>query len=256
MKRKYILLIVVILVISFALPYVITKAYDDQFQILAFSFKAISAFASLTTLCIALLLYQNFNIDSIVIQKQTEKVLELVDLIKGKITYIKTDKFTYLVKFSPESSSFYETPQYLSMAGLPIITRIDDYNDYGAKLINLSNSYWLPNEIRRKMDFLKFTALTKKVSIEETSSYAKLKFKHIDEEDDEWWLVMPNLNDYSNDFDNPIKLEETSFLVNDYVTSKDSLSREISEWLKTKTSINFDLNLEMPNQMNEAENYI
>jgi hypothetical protein len=250
MKTKHILLVLSLLVISIALPYLFDYSDKGHFEKLAFSFQAISTFASLTTVCIALILYKKLNIDSIVIQRQTEKVLELVDLIKGRVTFIQMSKLTYLVGFAPESSTWYSTEHYKEIAGLALITRIKDFHDYGGKLVDLSRSYWLPKEIREKMDFLKFTGYYSTVSIEDSVDYAKLKFDPKENDDDEWRLITPNLNlrDFHNNTNEPIKIDETFLTVNDYVTSKDSLVNEISDWLKNKTSIDIDLQLDEQNQ--------
>ena len=105
-------LLVLVVLIVFIIPFLFLK--DDKLEALSVSFTAVGAFATIFTAFIAIALYDKFGVDQKFVIKQTDKVLELVDLLKGKVIVIKAGRFNYMVRPSKE--------QLMSMNTLPFFS--------------------------------------------------------------------------------------------------------------------------------------
>lgn len=224
---------------------------DDKtsvLTVLSISFTALSATATVSTLIIAVLLYQKLNIDSILVERQTNKVLELVDFLKGRVIYIGFKEYEYFSRFNIDDKSLFSSKHYLEMAGLALITRKDDLDKFFGKLVDMSYSYWMPQEIKAKMGFFNITGYFKNIPQGEIKNYAKLKFDGAESKNDEWLLITPNLAEFRTDPNQLIKLEEAEFLVNDYITSKNNLIEAIVKWLGENSNIKIDIAFNEPNQ--------
>lgn len=242
-KKDLIWLFSVICLISFVFPFFLRDKNTTLFDTISLAFTSLSAVATLATLLIAILLYQQFSIDSILVERQTNKVLELIDLLKGQIVHIGVEKYEYLSRFDVDDDSLFESHYYLEMAGMTLITRPKDFETLFGKMVDLSYSYWMPNEIKEKMEFLKITGYFMEVKPEEIKHYAKLKISSKENEDDEWLIITPNLKLFRTDADQIIKIEEAVLLVNDYITSKNILIKAIIKWLEEKSNIKLDFKL-------------
>ena len=99
-KKLMIFISLACCLLAFIIPFIFSNCNDSLISILSTSFTALGAIATLFTLFIALMLYQRFGIESRFIERQTDKTLELVDIIKGKVLNIETNKFTYYLRFS------------------------------------------------------------------------------------------------------------------------------------------------------------
>ncbi len=216
-------------------------------DVLSLAFTSLSAVATVGTLVIAILLYQQFTIDSILVERQTNKVLELIDLLKGQVVYIGVDGYDYLSRFDVDDDTLFKSKYYLDMAGLTLVTRSKDFEAFFDKIVNISYSYWMPEEIKAKMEFLKITGFYRVVEKEEIKNYAKLKISK-ESQDDEWLLIMPNLREFRTDAAQVIKIEEAVLSVNEYIASKNILIKAIVKWLEEKSNIKLDFKMYEPDQ--------
>lgn len=87
-KKNLVCFFSVICIISFAFPFFMKDKATTFSDTLSLAFTSLSAVATVGTLVIAVLLYQQFTIDSILVERQTNKVLELIDFLKGEEVYI------------------------------------------------------------------------------------------------------------------------------------------------------------------------
>lgn len=247
-KKNLVFFILVICLVSFLIPFLLRDNEAKLLDTIAISFTALSAIATVSTLIIAILLYQQFNIDSLVIEHQTSKVLELIDYLKGKVVYIGIGEGNYLSRFSVDDESLYNSKFYKEMSGMALVTRAEDFDQFINKIIDISNSYWMPKEIKDKIEFLKITGFMKELNPNEIKFYAKLKFTSKENADDEWLIITPNLYEFQTNKNETINLNEAEFLVNDYIASKNLLIKTIIKWLDEKSNIKLELNLREPGQ--------
>lgn len=239
---------IILCLTAFILPFFL-ESKKDLLTILSISFTALGAIATLLTLVIAIILYQRFTIDTIVVERQTSKVLELIDLLKGKVVYIHTNKFTFLSRFTVDGGYLFNENFYKEMAGMALVTRRSDFESFVNPILNVSNSYWMPAQIKKKIEFLKITGFIRGVNMDEVNEYAKLTFNEPQKENDEWLLIWANLGELRTASNDPIKIEDAEMLVNDYIAAKNELVKAVEQWLKDKTSITIDLNMDLPNQV-------
>lgn len=234
--------------IAFISPFIL-EPEKDLLSILSVSFTALGAIATVLTLVIAIILYQRFSIDTIVVERQTSKVLELIDLLKGKVVNIETNRFTFYSRFTIDKGHLFKESYYKEMAGMALVVRESDFHQFVNPILNVSNSYWMPAQIKKKIEFLKITGFISSVNPEELKKYAKLVFNEPKKDNEEWKLIWANLNELRTLNNYPIKIEDSEMLVNDYIAAKNELVKAIEHWLKDKTSITIELEMDLPNQV-------
>ena len=215
-------------VIVFALPFIFSTCSDSFMSVLSTSFTALGATASLFTLFIALILYQRFGIESRFIERQTDKTLELVDILKGKVINVETKKLTYYLRFNSDDKVKLKEKFFNYLNPKIMIIRYEDYNQFTNPLYEISKSYWLPKEIKEKMEFLIIKGYQKISDDSTDDKYARMNFG----------------NDKSGDYVLPFF--EITFA--DYIKKKNELTKSIEDWLSKHSDIKIDLKLEEPNQ--------
>lgn len=238
----------IICIISFVFPFFIQDKGATLSNTLSLAFTSLSAAAAVSTLIIAVLLYQQFSIDPILVERQTNKVLELIDLLKGQVVFIGFEEYDYFSRFDIDDDTLFESKYYLQMAGMTLVTRSKDYESFFSKVVDMSYSYWMPGEIKNKMEFLKITGFFKAVKPEELKQYARLKISSKENADDEWLIITPNLKEFKTDTDQIIKIEEAVLTVNEYIASKNILIKAIVKWLEEKSNIRLDFKMYEPDQ--------
>tara|TARA_R110002051_G_scaffold219450_2_gene283484 strand:+ start:1222 stop:1935 length:714 start_codon:yes stop_codon:yes gene_type:complete len=229
-KKWLIVISLVFILISLIFPFYLAEENDSILTILSASFTAVGTVIALIALYIAIVLYQKFGLESKFIEKRADKVLELVDLLKGRTYTIQTKKFKYFMRFEVDDiKSLSKEPYYIYLKDKTILMNTDDYEKGTKQILNIANSYWLPNEIKKKLEFFKTYAFEE---IDEKEKYAKLKFEFGKKPDNMEWLV-------------PIH----KFTVEEFIINKNKLSLEIQEWLTKHCEIKLDLKLNSPNQI-------
>lgn len=249
MTRKQFIIVSILSCISgFSFPFFLIPN-EKLGTILSLSFTATGAIATIFTLIVAMILYQKFTIDSLVVERQTNKVLELVDILKGYTVSIHTGKVVIFSRFIIDEQSYFKTRFINEALGDALITRKEDFDNFVNKILNVGNSYWMPNEIREKLEFLRITGFYP-VEKKDLKNFSRLSFSQTVNDDDEWLKIIASLKTVHTTLENPIKLEDAELLLNDYITSKNLLVAEIENWIATKSSIKIKLDMDMPNQKN------
>lgn len=188
--------------------------------------NAIAAIAAVATMIIAFLLYDRFGMSAKFIEKQTDKVFELADLLKGKVITIHTISSRYLLRPSSQcDKGFVDLPEYERDRNKIILMSRDDYERYFREILAIKSSYWLPKEIGEKMEFLDFSASS---PIENSTDEMYVRFDFNASKEDEWELMIPKM-----------KFE-------DFISNYSSLVQEINKWLKKHSKIPIDLKLDEP----------
>lgn len=253
MKKKQIIIASSILcMLGFSFPFFMIPD-KDLVTILSFSFTALGSIATVLTLVVAIILYQKLTIDSLVVERQTNKVLELIDILKGHTVRIHTNKVVIMSRFTIENQSYFNDPLIKEALGDALITREEDFNNFINQILNVGNSYWMPSEIREKLEFLRITGFLN-VDEDEINNFSKLTFNHTVRDSDKWVKIIASSKTVYTTLEKPIKLEDAELILNDYITSKNSLVTEIENWITTKSSIKIKFDMDLPNQ--KVENKI
>ncbi|HQK40262.1 MAG TPA: hypothetical protein PLO52_09135 [Flavobacterium alvei] len=226
-KKKLINISVLLCVIAFILPFFFKKSNDSLLSTISVSFTAIGATATLITLFIAIFLYERFGLESRFINNQTDKVLELVDQLKGKSIRCETNNGTYLLGTNRDKLKFVkEFPKFneIDKEKIVLIT-LEDYKNSWDKVLEISRSYWLPQKIKEKISFLNLIMVTN-VENPLNNEYVRLKFDT--ENENEWVEILPKLT------------------LLEFINNLDNLSKSIEKWLKQHSDITIDFKLEEP----------
>ncbi|MFL0354793.1 hypothetical protein [Xanthomarina sp. GH4-25] len=231
-KKTLFIISGILIIISTLFPFFIASENDSFLTIFSASLTAIGTVIALIALYIAIILYQKFGLESRFIERRADKVLELVDLLKGRNLTIHTEKFRYFLRFGIDNyEKLSKEPSYKYMKDMVIAMNYEDYESGTKKILDLRYSYWLPTEIREKLEFFHLYALTDKEVKKKDKDFARLSFNSEVKKTKEWRVTVP------------------TFTVDEYVKKKNELSTEIIKWLSDHCDIKLDLKLNEPNQI-------
>ncbi|WP_321318042.1 hypothetical protein [Labilibaculum sp.] len=192
LSKKWLLIVsVIFIVISLISPFFLASQDDSLLTILSASFTAVGTVIALTALYIAIVLYQKFGLESRFIERRTDKVLELVDLLKGNSYIIYTKKFRYFMRFGVDDfERLSREPFYIYMKDKVLTVDIKDYEKGTKKILNIANSYWLPTKIKEKLEFFKVYSFDDEKKIKkESEKYAKMTFEFEKDKPMEWLVT-------------------------------------------------------------------
>ncbi len=211
------------IIITIILSFILKSPTDSIISVLSLSFTIIGSLATVSTLIIALMLYDQFGLKNRFVEHQTNKVIELIDLLKGKVIYCKSDRIEYLIR--PSQKFLINVNEYLyyqNDSKKIIVISSGDYQDGIEGLLSLKKSYWMPNSIKSKMEFLDIAGTFDfDDSIE---NYIKLSFKENSNTD----LKIP--------FNSPtFEYFNKNLLM---------LIVEIEDWLQTRSGLKIDFKME------------
>ena len=232
-KHARIALIIAVLVICIILsflPFFISTRKDSLLSIFSLIFTAIGSLASLATLIIALLLYQRFGLESKFVERQTNTVLELANSIKGKVIKANYNEGTYFIRAKivdiEEEKNDYP---YFNDLYEKIITfkSTDDYEESMTPILKFKYDYWLPDEIKTKMEFLEIKSYLSGKGLDDNKIYCEF--------------------DFGTGKDEKIILPYPQITVLEFVVSYSNLVLSIESWLKKYCNINIDLKLDQSN---------
>lgn len=234
-KSNLILISILTCGLAFILPFFFKSCEDTFLTVFSVSLTAVGTVATLWTLVIAVYLYDRFGLESKFIEKQTDKVLELVDLLKGKTIVVKSTGFNYFIRPSrTQLQQFNSFKNYQNDKDKKVLISPDDFDKSTREIIAIMRSYWLPEDIKKKMEFLKIWGITK---FNENSFDAYVRFDFQTIADDNWAVPFPEMTFGS--FNNNLH----------------DLILTIENWLSKHSGIELDLKLEEPNQFitNQAD---
>jgi len=232
-KKDLIGISIILMLFAFFIPFAFRTEKDSILDIFSVSLAAIGTVATVITLFIAIYLYQRFGLESRFIGAQTDKVLEIVDILKGQYFMGNTNKYSYFLGTSREKIAMTMTgPFYQSDKNKIVLINHEDFSKIWDKVLEIKRSYWLPNKIKKKIKFLEFNMFQ---NVEEPYDekyiriYSDIKKKDVKEV--EWLITFPTItfDEYNKQFYELIK--------------------SIEKWLKQHSDIKIDLN------MNETEKY-
>ncbi|WP_298393164.1 hypothetical protein [Flavobacterium sp.] len=222
-KKELIGLSIILCLISFVIPFFIRESEDKLLDVFSVSLGFVSTTATLITLYIAFKLYDRFGIDTIFIQRRTDKVLELVDLLKGKYMYPIGEIGEYNLGTNRDKIiGIKELPFYKLDKNKLVLVSVEDYNKAWLKIFEIKRSYWLPKKIKKKIEFLEFKMFLKTEN-SLSKEFIRINFNEVDEKI--WSETYPKMT-----FD-------------EFLSNIDDLVKSIEKWLKKYSNIKLDLNL-------------
>jgi hypothetical protein len=235
MRKNLIIAISILLCLNaFFIPFLFAESSDKYIDILSISFSAMGSVATLITLIIALFLFQKFGLESKFVERKTDKVLELVDLLKGKVITVKTEKFNYFLRTNKtDLEQFKKEKFYDSVFPKIMLLRWEDYSKSMDEIVEIRKSYWLPTEIKDKLEFIVFP-MSVKIDDSMDSKFGRFHYGY--ETEEQWSKPHP----------------ETT--VEEYTIKQNELVDEIEKWLLKHSDINIELNLDEKNPKSTTAN--
>lgn len=160
--------------VVFALPFAFKENANDL-TVLSVSFTAVGAFASVFTAFIAVALYDKFGIDQRFTAKRIDTVLALIDLLKGKVFTVSSPPYNYLLRLSEtQLRTINQLPFYTENSQKKLAVVFEDYQLGVKDILLLKKSYWLPTEIKEKIEFFDFPMVMTIIE-EQKNAYAILE---------------------------------------------------------------------------------
>ncbi len=227
-KHHLIFTSLILCLIAFIVPFFLRNTNETLFSVLSLSLTAVGSIATVATLIIAIFLYDRFGLEAKFIEKQTDKVLELADNLKGKTFIAQAYEFKYMVRPSKVQLTLILNHKLYEGDLKKKVLISENYYPSLDNIMAIRRSYWLPKEIKEKMTFLEFAATMKMTNPPEEKEYIKIEYKNDSEQ--AWGLAFPEMT-------------FGEFLNNLY-----NLVDEIEKWLKKHSDIQIDLKLEERNQ--------
>lgn len=225
-KKELVFISVAICLIAFLFPWLFIEK-GNILSVLSTAFTALGAVATVFTLFIALSLYQKFGLESRFKEKQTDKVFELINHLKGRVLYLKTSKFEYFLRFKVDDMKrLQKEPFYNYMKGKTIIIKRSGFEKFTKNILALQSSYWLPPEIESKLKFLDIAGYLSNVENANDEQYARLDFGS--PKDEEYVATFPN-----------------QFSVEEFIKNKNELIMEIEKWLSKHSEIKVNLKMDI-----------
>ncbi|PAM95129.1 hypothetical protein B4N84_07540 [Flavobacterium sp. IR1] len=211
------------IILAFFLPFIIRNKNESNLTVFAVALTAVGAIATLFTLFIAFILYDRFGLKNRFISNKTDKVLQLVDFLKGKYIMADTSKIMYNLGTNRDKiNNIRLSRQYQTDKNKIVIINYERYREIWTKeLYEIKRSYWLPRKIKRKLDFLEFNIL---YPIEQPNDEKYIKL-FTESKEQVWKAIIPE-----------ITFEK-------FLIDLDDLVKSIEKWLKVHSNIKIDFNL-------------
>jgi hypothetical protein len=222
-KRAHIIWTAIVCLIGFVIPLILKSSSETWNSTLSLSLTIVGTLLTIATLIIAVLLYDRFGINSKFKEHQVDKVIELALLLKDTNISVSTNQFTYFIHRSKSSIlRRNEFPPYKIDSNKTILFP-NNYDELFKAVNVIRNNYWLPIELKNRMNFLEIYGLA---SVEDPldEQYVRLDINNSAEE--VWMVSFPK-----------ITFEMLNVNLHD-------LLKEIEDWLKKHSNVLVDLRLD------------
>lgn len=234
-KKDLVSISIFFILVSFIIPFVIRTENETNLTVVSASLTAVGTITTLITLFIAFQLYERFGLESRFIGNQTDKVLELVDFFKGKSFKASTNKYSYFCGTNRDKISLIKNgSNYPIDKSKIVLMNYDDYTKTWDQLFEIKRSYWLPEKLKKKIEFMEFIMLDD-VPDAFDEKYIRISASTKRDENVEWLKVIPEIT-----FD-------------EFNSKLDILIKAIEKWLKQHSDIRIDLNLAEPEKYKNSD---
>jgi hypothetical protein len=220
-KKSYLIIAAIICVIGFITPFIIKSPNDTWNTVLSSAFTILSSVITIAAFIIAILLFDRFGINAKFKQKQIDEVLELASYLKNTNIHAKNSTFTYIIHRNQLSiTSLNEYEEYKKDRGKTILLS-NDFLDFFSTLYVFTTKEWLPQEIKKKLEFINIKA-TEEVEKPEKGIFILMFIDKV-EDDHIWRRTIP-------------KLTFEMFNIN-----LSALLREVDFWLKNHSDVHIKM---------------
>lgn len=192
---------------------------------ISLAFTAIASIATVATLIIAIKLYDEYGLKNYFINKQVEKVFDLVSLLKGKTFLARAGDYNYMIRHNSEQlDSFNEQiEQYSRDKYKHVLISLKNYKIYADSFLEIKRSHWLPESIRAQMKYIEiYGTISGDFPL---SEFVILSFENVVDSSDLVQIV-------------------PSMTLENFVSSTKLLTLAIETWLTTHSPIKLDLRFE------------
>ncbi|HET9503166.1 MAG TPA: hypothetical protein VFO93_06475 [Hymenobacter sp.] len=218
-------------IIFFLIPFFIRDKSESINSVLSVALSAVSTVLTAATFIIAYFLYERLSLDRRIMDKQADTVLQLADFLKGKTFTVNSEGYGYFIRLAiHQLEDFASLPNYPINAQKGLMINSNDYNTFFYQLSPLMRSYWMPLEIKEKLQFLEFRLyleIEKIDSIDKLNNYINFQFDYKSEK--------------ANYF---VALPETT--LESFVSDLKTLVQVIEQWINDRSSIPLELRLWEP----------
>lgn|GEM_PF-1792368 len=197
----------------------------------------ISSFASLITLMLAILLFKKYGIEKNIKDKNLDRIEELLKEI-SKVRLIFQGK-NHWSQFFPLQKEFYNLDRFDNFENNKLVVTLEFIESLNS-IISFSYDPFLPKEIARAIDELKFTGGTSINSTElATGNYARGSTKFTT-----WDSDATNFSEKYIKYNN-FEPKTKQITLKQYKKKWHNLIKEIHKWLNANSSINNNLNIDI-----------
>jgi len=151
LRRKYIILLSAFSITGMAIPFVLKSSNDSWNSVISTCFTIFGSILSVTTIIIAILLFDRFGVNAKFKEKQVDTIIELATLLKEMNITAASTKMTYYVHATQSSEEIRnKVPNYKTDSGKTILFP-ENFEELIKNLYAIRDSYWFPPEIKNKM---------------------------------------------------------------------------------------------------------
>lgn len=226
-KKQFIFLTTILSAITIVLPFFIKNCEESWLTVYSSVLTAIGTVATFITLIIAFCFYEKFGLESKFIEKQTDTVLELINLLKGKTIFAHSVYGTYFLY--PSCERIKDLPEfdlYDKDKKKYILISNEDYQKAWEKVFGIKRNYFLPKEIQKKFKFIEFPL---SIEIEDSNDKEKyIRISFVKNQDEKWTQPLPKMT-----FEN-------------FNLGIFELVKSIEDWLKLHSDFEIDFKMEEP----------
>ena len=228
-KTQLLIISLILCLIFFLFPFLLKNSTETIFSTLSLSFTALQTIATIIALIIAINLYDRFGIESDFKLKQTNKVLELADLLKGNFFKVQYKNGGYFINLKKDFLKMIDELKTFEWDSEKIILiSLNDFQNTFGEIIALKRSYWLPDSIKEKIKFLEFYGLN---DVEDPADQKYVRYHFSNNIDNkEWMETMPTMT------------------FREFTKNLYDLVESIEIWLEKNSSVKLNLKFEEEGQ--------
>jgi len=210
-------LIIACTIVILGLLYIMSLSTTDDIKLAS---ELVRTIATVTTLIIAIALFDRFGMRKIMVERQMIVVIELIEYLRKTSFVIESETMNYVIWFSRDTDVYKENQDYEADKKKQIIFRYGKNLLVPIEIVDAINNLWIPSQIKDKLNFLDFRV----ASVAEIIDEKKFMIVQFDRE---------NQNGF-------FRKEEQTF--EEFLSNISLLMKSLKKWIEKNADIN-ELNL-------------
>lgn len=206
--------------LSLIIPLLILKDKSEGFKL---GIELLTGLSAILTLIIAINLFDRFGIRNKLIDYQTNSVIKLIEILRKTHCRLKGHKLMYEIWFSRDQESIKKFLKDNKEDGKLVVFHHGQNIMIPKSIEESLNDLWLPESIRKRLDFLDFRVVS--IVFEEKV-------------DSEKFIVAEFENDNQDAF-----LAKENMTAIEFINNIEILITEVTSWIEEYASIKINLNL-------------